>query len=82
MVTTQHVDLPTNYRSLVDTIGLDQPLGDLIQFGRLHLSLVPNIVPHSIASSNIPTPLPLIIPTDLAQHGTRRVPTPSLNIRN
>lgn len=34
MVTTQHVDLPENYRALADTIGLDRPLADLIQFGR------------------------------------------------
>ena len=47
MVNTQPTNLLENYRSLVDTIGLDRPLADLIQFGRLDLSSVPNTVPHS-----------------------------------
>lgn len=46
------------------------------------MSLVPNVVPHSVSSSNIPTPSTLIRSVDLAQHGTSRIPTPSSSIRN
>ena len=82
IVNTQPVDLPTNYKSLEDTIGLDLPLDDLIQFGRLDLSSIPNVVPHSFASSNIHTLSTGIRPAHLAQHDTSRVPTPSSSIRN
>lgn len=82
MVNTQPTNLPKKYRSLVDTIGIDQPLADLIQFGRLNLSSFPNIIPHSVASSNIPPPLILTRPIDLTQHGTSQVQTSSLSIRN
>ena len=49
IVNTQLADLPTNYRTLADTIGFDRPLADLIQFGRLDLSSVPITIPHSVA---------------------------------
>ena len=70
MVNTQPTYLLANYRTLADTIGLDRPLSNLIQFGRLELSSVPNFVPHSVASPNIPTPLTLLRMANLTQHGT------------
>ena len=79
---TQHTCLTTNYRTLADSIGFDQPLSNLIQFGRLDFNSVPNAIPHSISSPNIRTPSTLLIPTDLNLHGTSRVPTPSLNVTN
>ena len=82
MVNTQPANLLENYRSLADTIGIDRPLADLIQFGRLDLSSVPNNVPHSVASSNIPPPLTLTRLTELTQHGASQVQTSSSNIRN
>ena len=82
MVNTQPTNLPTYYRSVVNTIGLDRPLADLIQFGRLDLSSFPNTVPHSVASSNIPPPSTLTRPPDLIQHGTSHVQTLSSSTRN
>ena len=82
MVNTQPANLLKNYRSLANTIGLDRPLADLIQFGRLDLSLVPNIVPHSVASSNIPPPSTSKRLIDLTQHGTSHVQTSSSSTRN
>jgi hypothetical protein len=81
-VNTQPTNLSTNYRSLADTIGLDRPLDDLIQFGRLDLSLVPNTIPHSVASSNNPPPLTLTRLTELTQYGTSHVQTLSSSIKN
>lgn len=75
MVNTQPSNISTNYRSLADKIGFDRPLANLIQFGRLDLSSVPNTIPHSVASSNIPPPLTLTRPTNLTQHGTSHVQT-------
>ena len=40
MLNTQPADLPTNYQALADTIGLDRPLVNLIQFGILDLRSV------------------------------------------
>lgn len=82
MVNTQLSNLPTNNRSLVDTIGLDQPLANLIQFGRLDLSLISNTVSHLVASSNSPPPLTLIRLTNLTQHCTSHVQTSSSSTRN
>jgi hypothetical protein len=82
MINTQHVGLPANYKTLADTIGFDQPFSNLIQFDRLDLNSIPNTLPHSISLPNIPAPLTLLTPTDLNQHGTYQVPTPSSNVRN
>ena len=82
MVNTQLANLLENYRSLVDTIGFDRPLADLIQFGWLDLSLVPNTIPHLVAPSNIPPPSTLTRSTDLTQHGTNQVQTSLSSIRN
>ena len=53
-----------------------------MQFGRLDLSSFRNVVPHSVASSNIPTPWTFLRPIDLTQHGKRQVSTLSPSIRN
>ena len=82
MVNTQPSNLPTNYRSLADIIGLVRPLTDLIQLGRLDLSSFPNAIPHSIGSSNIPPPSTLTRTTNLAQHGTSYVQNLSSSTRN
>ena len=82
MVNTQLANILTNYRSLAETIGLDRPLTNLIQFGGLDLSSVPSTLPHLVASSNIPPPSTLTRPTDLAQHGTSHVQTSSSSTRN
>ena len=82
MVNTQPANLPTNYRSLAETIGFDRPLANLIQFEKLDLSSVPNTVPHSVTPSNIPPPSTLKRPIDLAQHGTSHVQTSSSSTRN
>ena len=82
IVNTQLADLLENYKTLVDTIGLDRPLSDLIQFGRLGLKSIPNTLPQSISSSDILSPLTLLRPDNLKLHGTSQVPTPSLSVRN
>ena len=82
MVNIQSSNLLVNYRSLADTIGFDQSLDDLIQFGILDLSSVLNTVPHFISSSNIPPPLTLKRPYDLTQHGRSQVQTSLSSIRN
>ena len=46
MVNTQPSDIPSNYSTLVDTIGHNRPLADLNQFGRLDLNLVPDTLSH------------------------------------
>jgi hypothetical protein len=82
IINTQPSNLPKNYRSLANTIGLDRPLADIIQFGRLYLSSIPNILPQSVASSKIPPPSTLKRPIDLAQHGRSHVQTSSSSTRN
>ena len=46
------------------------------------MSLVLNVVPHSSASPNVPTPSTLLRLADLSQHGTIWVPILSSSIRN
>jgi len=82
MLNTQHASVPSNYRTLSDTIGFDWLLVDLIQFRGLDLNLVPNTLPHSISSPNNPTPSRFLRTDGFNQHGTSEVPTLSSNVRN
>ena len=45
---TQQTGLPTNYRTLGESIGFDRPLADLIQFGRVDLNAPTTTPSHPI----------------------------------
>ena len=63
-------------------VGLDRPLADLIQFGRLDLNSPPVTLLQTVPQSSIPTTWALLRPNDLNQHSTSQVPTSSSSSRN